>query len=64
MSEQLEIIPLNVSAKGEVLSSNLAEFRASVKTVLDASNSPPKTMKNSDWLNKTSKCSRGSGRYC
>lgn len=36
MSEQLEIIPLNVSAKGEVLSSNLAEFRASVKTVLDS----------------------------
>lgn len=43
MNEQLEIIPLNVSAKGEVLSSNLAEFRASVKTVLDSINRTPKT---------------------
>lgn len=43
MSEQLEIIPLNVSAKGEVLSSNLAEFRASVKTVLDSISLTPET---------------------
>lgn len=43
MSEQLEIIPLNVSAKGEVLSSNLAEFRASVKTVLDSIKLTPET---------------------
>lgn len=43
MNEQLEIIPLNVSAKGEVLSSNLAEFRASVKTVLDSISLTPET---------------------
>lgn len=43
MSEQLVIIPLNVSAKGEVLSSNLAEFRASVKTVLDSISLTPET---------------------
>lgn len=43
MNEQLEIIPLNVSAKGEVLSSNLAEFRASVKTVLDSIKLTPET---------------------
>lgn len=43
MNEQLEIIPLNVSAKGEVLSSNLAEFRASVKTVLGSINRTPET---------------------
>lgn len=43
MNEQLAIIPLNVSAKGEVLSSNLAEFRASVKTVLNSINRTPET---------------------
>ena len=43
MNKQLEIIPLNVSAKGEVLSSNLAEFRASVKTVLDSISLTPET---------------------
>lgn len=43
MNEQFEIIPLNVSAKGEVLSSNLAEFRTSVKNVLAHINRSPET---------------------
>lgn len=43
MHQQLEIIPLNVSSKGEVLSSNLAEFRLSVKAVLENISRTPKT---------------------
>lgn len=43
MNQLLEIIPLNVSARGEVLSSNLAEFRSSVKAVLDSISRTPQT---------------------